>query len=97
MKTLIETRTHTATNLYTYIKNLGQVENLRRQIAHKEEDLAALEQLNEIYKRIGCTGMLEHSQKRASTLVVEILLLTLDKRRLEEQLLEFETAARLED
>ena len=97
MKTLTEPRIHTATNLYNYIKNLRQAENLRLQIERKEDELATLEQLNEIYEHFGCTSILELSSKRAGKLVVDILLLNIEKNNIEEQLQKFETAVRLED
>lgn len=79
------TQIHTATNLYNYITNVRQVENLRLQIRRKEKDLKLLEQLHEIYKDLGCTSMLEASQNRITKVAVDILLLELDLKRLEEQ------------
>jgi hypothetical protein len=89
--------THTATNLYNYIKNAQQVENLELQIKQKEKDLEALEQLQGVYKHMGCTNMLEVSQERANSIELEILLLKLRKNKLEEKLLKFELATFLED
>lgn len=90
----METQIHTATNLYNYITNVRQVENLRLQIRRKEKDLKLLEQLHEIYKDLGCTSMLEVSQNRITKAAVDILLLELDLKRLEEQ---FEVADFLRD
>lgn len=97
MKTPTMPRGHTDTNLYAYLKNLGQRENLRCQIARKEEDLRIVEQLHEIYKRLGCTSILEVSQMHRRELVTDILLLTLNKNKLEEQLREFEDTVCLEN
>lgn len=97
MKTPTMPRGHTAINLYDYLENLGQRENLRHQIACKEEDLQMSEQLHEVYKRLGCTSILEVSQAHRSKLAADILLLTLDKNKLEEQLLEFADTVCLED
>jgi uncharacterized lipoprotein YehR (DUF1307 family) len=88
------TQIHTATNLYNYITNVRQVENLRLQIRRKEKDLKSLEQLHEIYKDLGCTSMLEASQNRIAKVAVDILLLELDLKRLEEQ---FEVADFIRD
>lgn len=81
----METQIHTVTNLYNYITKAYQVENLRLQIRRKEEDLRLLEQLHETYTNLGCTSMLEGSQKRINKIQVDILLLELDMNRLEEQ------------
>jgi hypothetical protein len=97
MNTLLEPRIHTATNLYAYVKNLHQVENLKLQIERKEQDLKDLEQLQEIYDRLGCINMREVAKDRAGSIMTDIFLLMLDKNTLEEQLLEFENAVRLED
>lgn len=88
---------HTTTNLYTYIQNAQQVENLELQIKQKEKDLEALEQLHGIYKNMGCMNMLEVSQERANSIGLEILLLKLEKNKLEEKLLKLELATFLED
>lgn len=100
MKTQIRPTTHTAhtaTNLYNYINNARQVENLELQIKSKEKDLEAFEQLHGIYKNMGCMNMLEVSQERANGIELEILLLKLEKNKLEEKLLKFELATFLED
>lgn len=97
MNTLMEPRIHTATNLYAYLKNLHQVENLKLQIERKEQDLKDFEQLQEIYNRLGCINMCELVEERAGSTMVDIFLLTLDKNTLENQLREFESAAFLED
>ena len=100
MKTQIRPTTHTtytATNLYNYIKNAQQVENLELQIKQKEKDLEALEQLQGVYKHVGCMNMLEVSQERANSIELEVLLLKLRKNKLEEKLLKFELATFLED
>lgn len=99
MKTQIRPTTHaahTTTNLYTYLKNAQQVENLELQIKQKEKDLKALEQLQGVYKHMGCMNMLEASQERANSIELEILLLKLEKNKLEEKLLKFELATFLE-
>lgn len=100
MKTQIRPTTHTAhtaTNLYNYINNARQVENLELQIKSKEKDLEAFEQLHGVYKHMGCMNMLEASQERANGIELEILLLKLEKNKLEEKLLKFELATFLED
>jgi hypothetical protein len=100
MKTQIRPTTHTAhtaTNLYNYINNARQVENLELQIKSKEKDLEALEQLHGVYKHMGCMNMLEVSQERANSIELEILLLKFRKNKLEEKLLKFELATFLED
>jgi hypothetical protein len=100
MKTQIRHTTHaahTTTNLYTYIQNAQQVENLELQIKQKEKDLEALEQLHGIYKNMGCMNMLEVSQERANSIGLEILLLKLEKNKLEEKLLKFELMTFLEN
>lgn len=88
------TQIHTVTNLYNYITKVRQVENLRLQIRRKEEDLRLLKQLHEVYTNLGCTSMLEGSQRRINKVQVDILLLELDTKRLEEQ---FEVADFLND
>ena len=90
----MQTQIHTVTNLYNYITKERQVENLVLQIRRKEEDLRLLEQLHEIYTNLGCTSMLEGSQSRINKTKVDILLLELDKKILEEQ---FEVADFLND
>lgn len=88
------TQIHTVANLYNYITNVRQTENLRLQIRRKEKYLKSLEQLHEVYKDLGCTSMLEASQNRITKVAVDILLLELDLKRLEEQ---FEVADFLRD
>ena len=88
------TQSHTVTNLYNYITKERQMENLMLQIRRKEEDLRLLEQLHEIYTNLGCTSMLEGSQSRINKAQVDILLLKLYKKILEEQ---FEVADFLND
>lgn len=100
MKTQIRPTTHTAhtaTNLYNYINNARQVENLELQIKQREKDLKALEQLQGVYRHVGCTNMLELSQERANSVKLGVLLLKLRKNKLEEELLKFEVATFLED
>jgi hypothetical protein len=100
MKTQIRPTTraaHAATNLYEYLQNAQQVENLELQIKQREKDLEALEQLQGVYKHMGCTNMLEASQERVNGIELEILLLKLERNKFEEKLLKFELATFLED
>ena len=93
----METRIHTASNLYKYIENARQMENLELQIKQKEKDLKAHEELQNIYKDIGCMNMFEVSEERCSAIELEILLLKLKRNKVEEQMIKFEIAAFLED
>lgn len=88
------TQIHTVTNLYNYITKVRRVENLKLQIRRKEEDLRLLKQLHEVYTNLGCTSMLEGSQSRINKIQIDILLLELGKKRLEEQ---FEVADFIRD
>ena len=45
----MDTRLHTASNLYKYIENARQMENLELQIKQKEKDIKAHEELQNIY------------------------------------------------
>lgn len=93
----METRIHTASNLYKYLENAQQMENLELQIKSKERDIKAHEDLQNIYKKMGCMNMLEASEERCSALELEILVLRLKRNKLEEQMIKFEIAAFLED
>ena len=100
MKTQIRPTTHTAhtaTNLYNYINNAHQVENLELQIKQKEKDIKAHKDIQNIYKKMGCMNMLEASEERCSAIELEILVLRLKRNKLEEQMIKFEIAAFLED
>ena len=93
----METRIHTASNLYKYIENARQMENLELQIKSKEKDIKAHEDMQNIYKKMGCMNMFEVSEDRCSAIELEILLLKLRRNKLEEQMIKFEIAAFLED
>ena len=93
----METRIHTASNLYKYIENARQMENLELQIKSKEKDIKAHKAIQNIYKNMSCTNMLEASEERCSALELEILVLRLKRNKLEEQMIKFEIAAFLED
>ena len=93
----METRIHTASNLYKYIENARQMENLELQIKQKEKDFKAYEELQNIYKKMGCMNMFEVSEERCSAIELEILLLKLKRNKIEEQMIKFEIAAFLED
>lgn len=93
----METRIHTASNLYKYIENARQMENLELQIKSKEKDIQARKDLQNIYKKMGCMNMLEASEERCSATELEILILRLKRNKLEEQMIKFEIAAFLED
>lgn len=93
----METRIHTASNLYKYIENAQQMENLELQIKQKEKDIKAHKDMQSIYKKMSCANMLEASEERCSALELEILLLRLKRIKLEEQMIKFEIAAFLED
>lgn len=93
----METRIHTASNLYKYIENARQMENLELQIKQKEKDIKAHEELQNIYKKMDCMNMFEVSEDRCSAIELEILLLKLKRNKIEEQMIKFEIAAFLED
>lgn len=97
MNTFLDARIHSATNFYSHIQNMRQMENLKLQLKRKEEDLALLLQLHEVYQRSGYMSMLEVSQERIARTTVDIFLLELDLNRLKEQLHDFVSAALLED
>ena len=93
----METRIHTASNLYKYIENAQQMENLELQIKSKEKDIKAHKDVQNIYKKMGCMNMLEASEERCSAIELEILILRLKRNKLEEQMIKFELATFLED
>lgn len=93
----METRIHTASNLYKYIENAQQMENLELQIKSKEKDIKAHKDVQNLYKKMGCMNMLEASEERCSAIELEILILRLKRNKLEEQMIKFEIAAFLEN
>lgn len=93
----METRIHTASNLYKYIENARQMENLELQIESKEKDIKAHKDVQNIYKKMGCMNMLEASEERCSAIELEILILRLKRNKLEEQMIKFAIAAFLEN
>ena len=93
----METRIHTASNLYKYIENAQQMENLELQIKSKEKDIKAHKDVQNIYKKMGCMNMLEASEERCSAIELEILILRLKRNKLEEQMIKFEIVAFLEN
>jgi hypothetical protein len=71
--------------------------NLDTQIARREKDLEALEQLQGIYEKLGCRNMLEVSAEEHTTISIELALLKLSRNSVERKLLEFELGTLLED
>ena len=92
----METRIHTATNLYTYIKNARHMENLERQIASKEEELELLDQLEELHGKLGISSLFG-THAKYNSLKVEILKLQIAKNNVEREMLEFELGSFMED
>ena len=93
----METRIHTATNLYNYINNARQMENLEAQIASKKKELESIEALNAIYEKMGCMNMLEVSAEHANKIEFDILLLRLRMNKIEGEMIKFEIGTFLED
>jgi hypothetical protein len=94
----METRIHTADNLYTYITNVQQVRNLSRQIKQKEETLSHMATLENIYKDIGLVQKLDDDLVgRYTELMEEILVLKIKLNEAEHWALEFQLAALRED
>jgi hypothetical protein len=71
--------------------------NLDTQIARREKDLEALEQLQGVYEKLGCMNMLEVSAEEHTTISIELALLKLSRNSVERKLLEFELGTLLED
>ncbi len=92
----METRIHTADNLYNFIKNARQMENLELQIASKEEELKHLDQLDEIYAKLFNPAPFETARQYARV-ALELTLLRLKRNKLERKILEFELGTFLED
>lgn len=92
----METPFHTADNLYKFLVNARQMANLDRQIVSKEEELKYLEQLEEIYAKI-CNPAPFDTARRHSALVLEIMLLKIERNKVERKILEFELGTFLED
>lgn len=90
-------RFHSVDNLGTYIENARQMKNLDTQIARREKDLEALEQLQGVYEKLGCMNMLEVSAEEYTTISIELALLKLSRNSVERKLLEFELGTLLED
>ena len=93
----METRIHTASNLYKYIENARQMENLDRQIKSKEADLKYYEQAVNMYESLGCESMAEETLKRLNKAYQDILVLKLKRVGLEKEMLEFELESFGED
>lgn len=92
----METRFHSVDNLYNFIQNVRQMENLDAQIASKEEELKYLNQLDEIYTKLFNPAPFETAQQY-TTAAVELTLLKLRRNKLEKKILEFEFGTFLED
>ena len=91
------TRIHTADNLYSFIQNARQKENLDVQIASKEEELKYLDYLlDNIYTKLFNPAPFDTAD-RYNKVALELTQLKLERNKLERQLLEFELAALLED
>lgn len=92
----METRIHNVTNLYNYIDNSRQVENLDRQIASKEEELELLDQMEKLYGKLGVSALFG-SVEKYNKLKKDILKLRLVRNSVEREILWFELSALLED
>ena len=90
------TRIHTADNLYSFIQNARQKENLDAQIASKEEELRYLDHIDEIYAKLTDPAPFDTSGRYVKV-ALELTELKLQRNKFERQLLEFELAALLED
>ena len=93
----METRIHTASNLYKYIENARQMENLELQIKSKEEELKYLDEAIKLYDRLGCIKLFEKPVQQYNLTKVGLLRLKLKKNLLERYILEFELAALTDD
>ena len=93
----METLIHTVNNLYNFVENARQMENLDRQIKSKEADLKYFEQAINMYERLRCDSMVEETLKRVSKIYQDILILKLGRISLEKEMLEFELASFTED
>ena len=92
----METRIHNVSNLYNYINNSRQMENLDRQIAQKEEELELLEQLDKTYGKLGVAALFG-SVEKYNKLKREILKLQLVRNSVEREILWFELGTLEED
>lgn len=92
----METRIHNVSNLYNYINNSRQMENLDRQIAQKEEELELLEQLEGTYGKLGVAALFG-SVEKYNKLKREILKLQLVRNSVEREILWFELGTLEED
>ena len=92
----METRIHNVTNLYNYIDNSRQMENLDCQIKQKEAELELLDQLEQTYGKLGVSALFG-SVEKYNKLKKEILKLRLVRNSLEREVLWFELGALLEE
>jgi hypothetical protein len=90
------TRIHTADNLYNFIQNARQMENLDAQIASKEEELKYLDQLDEIYAKLFNPAPFD-TARQYTKVALELTLLKLKRNKLERKILEFELGTFLEN
>ena len=93
----METRIHTATKLYNYIKNARQMENLAAQIKSKEEELELINGIDQVYKKLGIPDECFNTAERYNKTSVELIDLQLKKNALEREVLLFERKILLED
>ena len=93
----METRSHSADSLYSFIKNSRQIERLDSQIKSKEEELKYLNQLEEIYEHLSCNPAPFSTASRYTKTALQLVQLKLERNKIERQILEFELGALIED
>lgn len=93
----METLSHSADSLYSFIKNARQIERLDSQIKSKEKELKYLEQLEEIYEHLGCNSAPLSTANRYTKTALQLVQLRLERNKIERQILEFELGVLIED
>ena len=93
----METRKHSVTNLYTYIDNSRQMENLINQIESKENELNYMSKLAALYEKLGCSACLEDLLVKQHQKLAEVLRLKIKLSQIAQKLLESELEFLLED
>ena len=93
----METLIHSASNLYNFIENARQAKNLDVQIAIQEEYLTYYEQALAVYDKIGCDVMAVSTLDKYNKTYRDLLVLRLQRVKLEKEMLEFELECFTED
>lgn len=91
------TQTHSLDNLYTFIKNVRNMDDLDAQIKNKEEVLKYLEQLETVYEELGNDVLLDRTTEAYNVAMAELFVLKLERNKLEREMLVFQLKSFLED